>query len=136
MALQQQQNLPRAATAAHGMRCLPSTAAAFIPANPAARGAMAQRQSLAPPTTAAQGKHHHSSATASRPAGPAARGTTEFDYFVVIDFEATCERDSRIYPQEIIEFPAVLVDAATGGLLSSFRIYVWPRHHPRLSASS
>jgi len=57
----------------------------------------------------------------------------EFDYFVVIDFEATCERDSRIYPQEIIEFPAVLVDAATGGLVSSFRTYVRPRHHPRLT---
>ena len=134
MALQQQHNLPRAATAAQGMRCLPSTAAAFILANPAARGAMAQRQqSLPPPSTAAQGKHRRSSATASRPAGSAARGTTEFDYFVVIDFEATCERDSRIYPQEIIEFPAVLVDAANGGLVSSFRTYVRPRHHPCLS---
>nr|CAB3456547.1 unnamed protein product [Digitaria exilis] len=51
----------------------------------------------------------------------------EFDHFVVIDFEATCEKDSRIYPQEIIEFPAVLVDAATGALLSSFRTYVKPR---------
>jgi len=133
MALQQQHSLPRSTTAAQGMRCLPSTTAAFRPANPAARGAMAQRQSLAPPTTAAQGKHHHSSATASRPTGPAARGAMEFDYFVVIDFEATCERDSRIYPQEIIEFPAVLVDAATGGLVSSFRTYVRPRHHPRLT---
>lgn len=58
----------------------------------------------------------------------------EFDYFVVIDFEATCERDSRIYPQEIIEFPAVLVDAANGRIVSSFRTYVRPRHHPRLTA--
>ena len=57
----------------------------------------------------------------------------EFDYFVVVDFEATCEKDARIYPQEIIEFPAVLVDAATGGLLSSFRTYVKPRHHPILT---
>ncbi|OEL23983.1 hypothetical protein BAE44_0014997 [Dichanthelium oligosanthes] len=44
-----------------------------------------------------------------------------FDQFVVIDFEATCEKDTRIYPQEIIEFPAVLVDAATGRPLSEFR---------------
>ncbi|KAF8692698.1 hypothetical protein HU200_039532 [Digitaria exilis] len=58
----------------------------------------------------------------------------EFDHFVVIDFEATCEKDSRIYPQEIIEFPAVLVDAATGALLSSFRTYVKPRHHPQLTS--
>jgi len=60
--------------------------------------------------------------------------TREFDHFVVIDFEATCERNSKIYPQEIIEFPAVLVDAATGGLVASFRTYVKPRHHPRLTA--
>ena len=32
------------------------------------------------------------------------------DYFVVIDFEATCEeRNPPGYPHEIIEFPAVLV---------------------------
>ncbi|KAL6639413.1 hypothetical protein ACP70R_023143 [Stipagrostis hirtigluma subsp. patula] len=58
----------------------------------------------------------------------------EFDHFVVVDFEATCDKDARIYPQEIIEFPAVLVDAATGRLLSAFRTYVRPRHHPRLTA--
>ncbi|KAF8692707.1 hypothetical protein HU200_039542 [Digitaria exilis] len=86
-----------------------------------------------------------SAATAFRPADPAGRGglasqqqkilrVREFDHFVVIDFEATCERDARIYPQEIIEFPAVLVDATTGALLSSFRTYVKPRHHPRLTA--
>nr|XP_034583006.1 ERI1 exoribonuclease 3-like [Setaria viridis] len=58
----------------------------------------------------------------------------EFDYFVMVDFEATCEKDVRVYPQEIIEFPAVLVDAATGDLVFSFRTYVKPRHHPRLTA--
>uniref|UniRef100_A0A0A9A2J7 Exonuclease domain-containing protein n=1 Tax=Arundo donax TaxID=35708 RepID=A0A0A9A2J7_ARUDO len=58
----------------------------------------------------------------------------EFDLFVVVDFEATCSEHTRIYLQEIIEFPAVLVDAATGHLLSAFRAYVRPRHHPRLIA--
>ncbi|RLN33428.1 ERI1 exoribonuclease 2-like [Panicum miliaceum] len=48
--------------------------------------------------------------------------------------EATCERDSRICQQEIIEFPAVLVHAATGSLVSSFRTYVRPRHNSRLTA--
>jgi hypothetical protein len=43
----------------------------------------------------------------------------DFSHFVVVDFEATCEKD--IYLQEIIEFPAVLVDVATGYLLSAFR---------------
>ncbi|XP_040379226.1 ERI1 exoribonuclease 2-like [Oryza brachyantha] len=73
---------------------------------------------------------------AAAPPPPLRRGSRpcdEFDYFVVIDFEATCERGRRIYPQEIIEFPAVLVDAATGRLVSAFRAYVRPRHHPRLS---
>ncbi|TVU39574.1 hypothetical protein EJB05_13000, partial [Eragrostis curvula] len=56
------------------------------------------------------------------------------DHLVVVDFEATCEENARIYPQEIIEFPAVLVNAATGLLVSEFRTYVRPRHHPRLTA--
>ncbi|KAK3126913.1 hypothetical protein QOZ80_7AG0565090 [Eleusine coracana subsp. coracana] len=57
-----------------------------------------------------------------------------WDFFVVVDFEATCQEKGRIYPQEIIEFPAVLVDAATGSLVSAFRTYVRPRHHPQLTA--
>lgn len=35
-------------------------------------------------------------------------------YYCVIDFEATCEKDNPDgYRHEIIEFPAVLVDATT-----------------------
>ncbi|KAJ1288264.1 hypothetical protein BS78_02G077300 [Paspalum vaginatum] len=60
--------------------------------------------------------------------------TCLFDYYVVVDFEATCEKDARIYPQEVIEFPAVLVHGVTGELLSAFRTYVRPRYHPILSA--
>ncbi|KAK3126946.1 hypothetical protein QOZ80_7AG0565650 [Eleusine coracana subsp. coracana] len=55
-------------------------------------------------------------------------------FLLVVDFEATCQEKGRIYPQEIIEFPAVLVDAATGRLVSEFRTYVRPRHHPHLTA--
>ncbi|EMS59306.1 ERI1 exoribonuclease 2 [Triticum urartu] len=54
----------------------------------------------------------------------AARGQgleQDFDFFVVVDFEATCVKDGRIFPQEIIEFPAVLVDGATGRIESAFR---------------
>ncbi|KAI4999901.1 hypothetical protein ZWY2020_004490 [Hordeum vulgare] len=57
----------------------------------------------------------------------------DFDFFLVVDFEATCEKDARIYPQEIIEFPAVLVDGATGLIESAFRRYVRPRHRPVLT---
>ena len=38
----------------------------------------------------------------------------EVHFYCVIDFEATCEKDNpKDYIHEIIEFPAVLVDAAT-----------------------
>jgi len=40
------------------------------------------------------------------------------DYFVVIDFEATCEQNAVRYPHEIIEFPAVLVNATDGTVVS------------------
>ncbi len=33
----------------------------------------------------------------------------DFDYFLVLDFEATCIKDMRINPQEIIEFPCLKV---------------------------
>ncbi|KAK1681935.1 hypothetical protein QYE76_042783 [Lolium multiflorum] len=57
----------------------------------------------------------------------------EFEFFLVLDFEATCEKDKRIYPQEIIEFPSVLVDGATGRIQSAFRRYVRPKYHPVLT---
>ncbi|KAM3329714.1 hypothetical protein ACQJBY_026635 [Aegilops geniculata] len=66
----------------------------------------------------------------------AARGqgqVQDFDFFVVVDFELTCVKDGRIFPQEIIEFPAVLVDGATGRIVSAFRRYVRPKHHPVLT---
>ena len=38
-----------------------------------------------------------------------------FDFYLVVDFEATCEeRNPADYPHEIIEFPGVLVDGRTG----------------------
>ena len=36
----------------------------------------------------------------------------QYDYFLVLDFEATCERDSKLRPQEIIEFPCLKVTLA------------------------
>uniref|UniRef100_A0ACD5VW47 Uncharacterized protein n=1 Tax=Avena sativa TaxID=4498 RepID=A0ACD5VW47_AVESA len=65
--------------------------------------------------------------------GVAAPSVQEFDCFVVVDFEATCDKGVRIYPQEIIEFPAVLVDGATGSFASVFRRYVRPQYHPLLT---
>jgi ERI1 exoribonuclease 2 len=56
-----------------------------------------------------------------------------FQYFVVIDFEATCDKDRNPNPQEIIEFPSVLVNSATGQLEASFQTYVRPTYHQHLT---
>jgi len=57
----------------------------------------------------------------------------EFQYFVVIDFEATCDKDSNPQPQEIIEFPSVLLNSATGQLEASFQTYVRPMYNQQLT---
>lgn len=57
----------------------------------------------------------------------------EFQYFVVIDFEATCDKEKNPHPQEIIEFPAVLVNGRTRKLEDSFQIYVRPTCNQQLS---
>lgn len=57
----------------------------------------------------------------------------DFQYFVVIDFEATCDKDRNPHPQEIIEFPSVLVNSATGQLEASFQTYVRPTYNQHLT---
>lgn len=47
-----------------------------------------------------------------------------FEYFLVLDFEATCEEDTQIKPQEIIEFPTVVVNTKTLQIESEFHHYV------------
>jgi hypothetical protein len=37
-----------------------------------------------------------------------------YEYYICVDFEATCERDAAFeYPNEIIEFPAILLNGKT-----------------------
>uniref|UniRef100_H3CS46 ERI1 exoribonuclease 2 n=2 Tax=Tetraodon nigroviridis TaxID=99883 RepID=H3CS46_TETNG len=57
-----------------------------------------------------------------------------FSYLIVIDFESTCWREKSNYSQEIIEFPAVLLNTSTGEVESEFHAYVQPQEHPILSA--
>jgi len=57
----------------------------------------------------------------------------DFQYFVVIDFEATCDKEKVPKPQEIIEFPSVVVNSRTGQLEDSFQTYVRPVCHPILT---
>ncbi|EEB15175.1 3' histone mRNA exonuclease, putative [Pediculus humanus corporis] len=55
-----------------------------------------------------------------------------FPYYVVIDFEATCD-NKKIDRQEIIEFPAVLVNSKKQKIEDCFRMYCKPRINPKLS---
>lgn len=54
-------------------------------------------------------------------------------YYCVIDFEATCIENGKILNQEIIEFPAVLVNACTMEQEFEFHSYVRPTHNPVLT---
>eukprot|EP00050_Salpingoeca_kvevrii_P019311 m.84606 g.84606 ORF g.84606 m.84606 type:complete len:322 (-) comp8354_c0_seq1:32-997(-) len=56
-----------------------------------------------------------------------------YDYICVLDFEATCERDMREFPHEIIEFPIVVIDVATNTQIEEIRHYVRPVFNPVLS---
>ena len=56
-----------------------------------------------------------------------------FDNFLVLDFEATCERDNKIEPQEIIEFPCLKVNAKSFEVEAEFHRYIQPHFHRDLS---
>lgn len=59
----------------------------------------------------------------------------DFDYFLVLDFEATCSREKPApYPQEIIEFPVLKVNGHNFAVESTFHEYVQPRVHRELSS--
>ncbi|XP_061337522.1 uncharacterized protein LOC133284513 [Gastrolobium bilobum] len=49
------------------------------------------------------------------------------------NFEATCDKDENLHPQEIIEFPSVIVSGVTGQIEACFRTYVRPTHNQILT---
>lgn len=55
-------------------------------------------------------------------------------FFIVLDFEATCIKNRRMDPQEIIEFAALKVNAETLEVDSEFSHFVRPIYHPKLSS--
>uniref|UniRef100_UPI00358DDD7C ERI1 exoribonuclease 3-like n=1 Tax=Myxine glutinosa TaxID=7769 RepID=UPI00358DDD7C len=57
----------------------------------------------------------------------------DFDFFLVLDFEATCDHHKQIVPQEIIEFPIVKVSGKSLEIESVFHRYVQPTAHPELT---
>ena len=62
-----------------------------------------------------------------------------YDFFVVVDFEATCDTSTNKakyklgYPHEIIEFPAVLVSAREKKIVDVFHSFVRPTQIRALS---
>ncbi|XP_030636170.1 ERI1 exoribonuclease 2 [Chanos chanos] len=64
---------------------------------------------------------------------PQKRTKQFYSYLIVIDFESTCWREKNTYGQEIIEFPAVLLNTSSGEIESEFHTYVQPQEHPVLS---
>ena len=51
----------------------------------------------------------------------------EFDYFMILDFEATCSETDRDFQNEVIEFPIVVLNSRNGKIEAEFREYVRPR---------
>ena len=58
------------------------------------------------------------------------------DYYLILDFEATCENNKRITPQETIEFPVLKVNAQTLETEAEFHSYVQPTVHTRFARNS
>ncbi|RUS89212.1 hypothetical protein EGW08_003022 [Elysia chlorotica] len=56
-----------------------------------------------------------------------------FSYLIIIDFESTCWENDKLRPQEIIEFPAVLLNTGTGQVEDEFHFYLQPSEFPMLS---
>ena len=66
-------------------------------------------------------------------AGARAGAVSQIEYYLVLDFEATCDESKTPKPQEIIEFPVLKVNAATMAIEGTFHTYVRPTAHPILT---
>mmetsp|Transcript_32923 Transcript_32923/g.37731 ORF Transcript_32923/g.37731 Transcript_32923/m.37731 type:complete len:199 (+) Transcript_32923:289-885(+) len=57
------------------------------------------------------------------------------DFIVVFDFEAICDKDGndKFEVQEIIEFPAVIIDCKSKQIVAGFQTYVKPTQYPKLT---
>ena len=56
-----------------------------------------------------------------------------YRYYLVLDFEATCEKDDNDYPHEIIEMPVVVVDSTEMKVVKKWQTYVKPVKNPKLT---
>lgn len=74
----------------------------------------------------------HTSAPGTRTADAQPPVPDTLRYAVVLDFEATCDDNDAPNPQEVIEFPSVLVDVQARCVVDEFSTFVKPVHHPVL----
>lgn len=95
--------------------------------------ALRRSHTIARHPLAATSTRHFRLTSSSSSSDDATRRRQRFHYFLVLDFEATCERDCVIEPQEIIEFPVLKVCGQTFETLGSFHSYVKPKYQPTLS---
>ncbi|KAF9192291.1 hypothetical protein BGZ51_005860 [Haplosporangium sp. Z 767] len=59
---------------------------------------------------------------------------SRYDYYLCFDVEATCEEGfSFEFPNEVIEFPVVLMDGSSLEIVDEFHSYVRPTNRPILS---
>jgi len=58
---------------------------------------------------------------------------SDYTHAIVIDFEATCDDRNPPRPQEIVEFPSVLISLSSLETVGEFHSFVRPHHHPVLT---
>ena len=58
---------------------------------------------------------------------------SNYTHAIVLDFEATCDDRSRPRPQEIIEFPSVLISLKSLEFIDEFQAFIRPVHNPVLT---
>jgi len=56
-----------------------------------------------------------------------------YKFIAILDFEATCEEQTIIYNQEIIEFPCIIINSESGEEVARFQKYVKPIYNPNLT---
>ncbi|GJJ70550.1 3'-5' exoribonuclease 1 [Entomortierella parvispora] len=77
---------------------------------------------------------HGSDRTASGALSKELHQNSRYDYYLCFDVEATCEKGfSFEFPNEVIEFPVVLLDGSTLEVVDEFQSYVRPTYRPTLS---
>ncbi|PRP87432.1 counting factor associated protein [Planoprotostelium fungivorum] len=56
-----------------------------------------------------------------------------YEYFLILDFEAQCEENIRLKPQEIVEFPVLALNSLTLKVDHVFHTYVRPTVYPNIT---